>query len=147
MKPIMDETHPGSVILVVDDCRMTRRLLSMYLRGAGYEVIVAENGLDALEKLGRESCAVVITDLNMPQMNGIELTCSLKDHPCYQDLPVIMLTTQGEERERNSGLEAGVSAFLTKPITQELLITEIARVLPPACQAVPAPMAKEPVRD
>ena len=141
MKPIMDETHPGSVILVVDDCRMTRRLLSMYLKAAGYEVMVAENGLEALEKLGQEPYAAVITDLNMPQMDGIELTRSLKHHPIYHDIPVIMLTTQGEERERNSGLEAGVSAFLTKPISQELLITEIARVLPPSCHAVPAPMA------
>jgi len=141
MKPIMDETQSPSVILVVDDCRMTRRLLSMYLRGAGYEVIVAENGLDALEKLGRESCVAVITDLNMPQMNGNELTRALKESPFYQDLPVIMLTTQGEERERISGMDAGVSAFLTKPITQELLITEIARVLPPSCHLAPAPMA------
>ncbi len=113
----------------------------MYLRGAGYEVMVAENGLEALEKLGRESCAVVITDLNMPQMHGIELTRSLKGHPFYQNLPVIMLTTQGEERDRTNGLEAGVSTFLTKPITQELLITEITRVVPPSCHAVPAPTA------
>ncbi len=141
MKPIMDETHPGSVILLVDDCRMTRRLLSMYLKGAGYEVMVAGNGLEALEKLGQEPYVAVITDLNMPQMDGIELTRSLKHHPTYHDIPVIMLTTQGEERERNSGLEAGVSAFLTKPISQELLIAEIARVLPPSCHTVPAPMA------
>lgn len=141
MNPIMDEACTEKVILVVDDCRMTRRLLSMYLQEAGYEVIVAENGLEALEKLGRESCAVVITDLNMPQMDGIELTRSLKGHPFFQNLPVIMLTTQGEERERKNGLEAGVAAFLTKPISQELLIKEIDRVMRPSYRTVPAPMA------
>ena len=137
----MDETNPGTVILVVDDCRMTRRLLSVYLREAGYEVILAENGLEALEKLGRESCSVVITDLNMPQMDGIELTRSLKDHPMYEHLPVIMLTTQGEARERIAGLEAGVSVFLTKPISQPVLIEEIARVMPPSHQANPVSIA------
>ncbi len=137
----MDETSSRSAILVVDDCRMTRRLLSMYLRGAGFDVIVAENGLEALEKLGREPCALVITDLNMPQMDGIELTRSLKVHPFFQGLPVIMLTTQDEERERNSGLEAGASVFLTKPISQEVLLKEVARVMSPSSQAIPEPIA------
>jgi two-component system, chemotaxis family, chemotaxis protein CheY len=137
----MDEGKLGSVILVVDDCRMTRRLLSMYLREAGFEVMVAENGLEALEQLGRESCAAVITDLNMPQMDGIELTQSLKAHPFYRDLPVLMLTTQGEERERNSGLDAGVTVFLTKPISQELLLKEVIRVVPSSSQTKPVPIA------
>ncbi|MDT7041881.1 response regulator [Candidatus Nitronereus thalassa] len=137
----MDEGKLGSVILVVDDCRMTRRLLSMYLREAGYEVLMAENGLEALEQLGRESCAAVITDLNMPQMDGIELTQSLKEHPVYRDLPILMLTTQGEERERKSGLEAGVSVFLTKPISQELLLKELIRVVSSSSQTNPMPIA------
>jgi len=120
---------------------MTRRLLSMYLREAGYEVMVAENGLEALEKLGQESCEVVITDLNMPQMDGMELTRSLKEHPVFHDLPVIMLTTQGEEQERMSGLESGVSAFLTKPITQDCLLKEIDRVMERSSGTASTPMA------
>lgn len=136
----MDQGKLGSVILVVDDCRITRRLLSMYLQEAGFDVVLAENGLEALEQLGRESCAAVITDLNMPQMDGIELTQSLKAHPCYRDLPILMLTTQGEERERNNGLEAGVSVFLTKPISQELLLKEVLRVVPSASAGPLNPM-------
>ncbi len=139
MEPITFESSPGMVILVVDDCRMTRRLLSMYLRGAGYEVIVAENGLEALEKLGREPYAAVITDLNMPQMDGIEFTRSIRGNSEYQGLPVIMLTTQGEERERNIGLDAGVSAFLTKPITQKALIQEVQRLTAFCSPIVSAP--------
>jgi len=135
----MPETHPGMVILVVDDCRMTRHLLSMYLRGAGYDVIVAENGLEALEKLGEESFAVVITDLNMPQMDGIEFTRSLKANPSFQEIPVIMLTTQCEDRERKSGLDAGVSTFLTKPITRDALIQEVHRLTSSLSEAVTTP--------
>jgi two-component system chemotaxis response regulator CheY len=139
MEPIMPETSLGMVILVVDDCRMTRRLLSMYLREAGYEVIVAENGLEALEKLGQEPYAAVITDLNMPQMDGIEFTRSIRANSGHQELPVIMLSTQGEDRERNDGLDAGVSTFLTKPITQEALIQEVRRLTASCSQVVPVP--------
>ena len=71
---------------------------------------------------------MVMTDLNMPQMDGIEFTRSLRTLSSYRELPVIMLTSQGEERERNNGLEAGVSAFLTKPITQEAFIQEVERL-------------------
>ncbi len=134
----MPETSPGKWILVVDDCRTTRRLLSMYLRGVGYEVMLAENGVEALEKLAQESYAGVITDLNMPQMDGIEFTRSLRAHVWYRDLPVMMLTTQGEERERRSGMEAGVSAFLTKPITQRAFIQEVHRLTSSFSQSVPA---------
>lgn len=109
---------------------MTRRLLSLYLRAGGFDVIVAENGVEALENLGRETCGLVITDLNMPQMDGVELTRELKAHLLYRHIPIIMLTTQGEMCEREIGLEAGVAVFLTKPISQELLIHEIDRTWP-----------------
>jgi len=102
----------------------------MYLGASGFDVIVAENGLEALEKLGRDPCGLVITDLNMPQMDGVEFTRELKAHPLYDHIPVVMLTTQGEARERESGLKAGVSLFLTKPISQKILIQEINRVWP-----------------
>ncbi|RMH05902.1 MAG: response regulator [Nitrospirae bacterium] len=126
------DSHPYSaesprLVLIVDDCRMTRRLLAMYVQQAGYEPIVAENGLDALEKLGREPCSIIVTDLNMPQMDGVELIHALRAHPLYNRIPVILLTTQGEEEERRNGLAAGATAFLTKPITQSALIREIER--------------------
>ena len=130
MDPISGGIKSWPLVLVVDDCRMTRRLLSMYLRAHDLEVVVAENGVEALEMLGRESCGLVITDLNMPQMDGVELTREIKANPLYGHIPVVMLTTQGEARERASGLGAGVSTFLTKPISQETLIQEINRVWP-----------------
>ena len=130
MNPIRVENANWLPVLVVDDCRMTRRLLSMYLRAGGFDVILAENGIEALEMLGRELCGLVITDLNMPQMDGVEFTRELKVHPLYRHTPVVMLTTQGEERERESGLEAGVAVFLKKPISRDVLIQEIDRVWP-----------------
>jgi CheY-like chemotaxis protein len=143
MNPISGETKSLPVVLVVDDCRMTRRLLSMYLRASGLDVVVAENGVEALEMLGRESCGLVITDLNMPQMDGIELTREIKEHPLYAHIPVVMLTTQGEARERECGLGAGVSTFLTKPISQEVLIQEINRVWPQEDRTVePSPVSE-----
>jgi len=136
---VKEESMPR-LVLGVDDCRITRRLLPMYLREAGFEVVLAENGLDALEQLGREPCSVVVTDLNMPHMDGVEFARSVKENPFFQDIPVIILTTQGEEEERESGLEAGASVFLSKPITQEALIREVERVLPKECRRMEAPI-------
>lgn len=121
------------LILVVDDCRLTRRILSIYLQEAGWEVDVAENGLEAMEKLARESYELVIADLNMPHMDGVELTRSIKSYPLFYDIPVIILTTQGEDSERMLGMEAGASVFLTKPISQKELVDEVCRLIPRPC--------------
>ncbi len=136
---VKEESIPR-LVLGVDDCRITRRLLPMYLREAGFEVVLAENGLDALEQLGREPCSVVVTDLNMPHMDGVEFARSVKENPFFQDIPVIILTTHGDEEERESVLEAGASVFLSKPITQEALIREVERVLPKECRRMEAPI-------
>jgi two-component system chemotaxis response regulator CheY len=107
--------------LVVDDCAVTRKLVALYLRKAGFGSVQAENGLEALEKLAQESVDLVITDLNMPRMDGLALTKSLRSEIQYARLPIVMLTTETEETERDKGLEAGVSVYLTKPVTQERL--------------------------
>ena len=122
---VSSEERDHSLILVVDDCRVTRRLLSLYLQEAGYQVGLAENGLEALEMLGRESYDLVITDLNMPRMDGVELTRIIRHDPTYGNLPVIILTTHGEDRERVQGMHAGASVFLTKPISQSELVQEV----------------------
>ena len=119
------EEREYSLVLVVDDCRITRRLLSLYLQEGGYQVGLAGNGLEALEMLGRESYDLVITDLNMPRMDGVELTRIIRHDPLYGNLPVIILTTHGEDRERVQGMHAGASVFLTKPIGQSELMKEV----------------------
>ncbi|HXF93714.1 MAG TPA: response regulator [Nitrospiraceae bacterium] len=119
----------AETILIVDDCATTRRLLSVYLRQEGYDLVHAVNGLDALEKLALRSVDLVITDMNMPQMDGVALARALKQDPVFKWIPIVMLTTEGEERERQHGLEAGAAAYLIKPVTQEQLAQEVRRTL------------------
>jgi len=108
---------------------MTRRLLSWFLLEAGFEVGLAENGLEALEMMGRESYALVITDLNMPQMDGWELTRIIKEEPVYGKIPVIILTSQNEEEEYRQAMEVGADRFLGKPIEKQAFVQEVARLV------------------
>ena len=119
-------------ILIVDDCVTTRKLVGLYLRQGGYDSIQAENGLEALEKLAQEQVELVITDVNMPGMDGVELTRSMKKDEGLKDIPVLMLTTEAGDRERGEGVAAGVQGYLTKPVTQTQLIQEVERLLPKA---------------
>ena len=121
-------------VLIVDDCRTTRRLVGLYLKSEGYTLIQAENGLDALEKLAQGPVDLIITDLNMPQMDGVALTRSLKQDEAFRGIPVIMLTTEAADRERENGLSAGAAAYLTKPVGKDRLAEEVRRVLAKAMQ-------------
>ncbi|RMG00377.1 MAG: response regulator [Nitrospirae bacterium] len=106
-------------ILIVDDDGITRKLLGLYLKGKGYEVSYAENGLDALEKLGLEEINLVLTDLNMPYMDGIELIRNMKQEPSYAGIPVMMVTTEDDDEERSKAAQAGADAYLVKPVTAD----------------------------
>lgn len=119
MNPIRGENANWLLVLVVDECRMTWLLLSKYLRAHGFNVMVVENGVEAFEKMGRDACGLGLMDFNMPQRDGVEPTREIKAHPLYCQISVIMLTTQGEERERQDELEARVAVFLRKPISAE----------------------------
>ncbi len=116
-------------VLIVDDCPFTRRLLSLYLAGEGYELYQAENGLDALEHLARRPADLVVTDLNMPHMDGLALTRALKTDPAYERIPVVMLSTETAETERASGIEAGAARYLTKPVGRGPLAAEVRALL------------------
>ncbi len=116
-------------ILVVDDDKTTRKLLSLYLKGKGYEIVTAENGLEAMEKAGIENVNLVVTDMNMPYMDGIELTKNLKNDPAMSNLPVIMVTTEADEDERKKAVEAGVDDYLIKPASADQINDSIKRIL------------------
>jgi two-component system chemotaxis response regulator CheY len=113
----------------VDDCKTTRKLLGLYLKSRGYEVTYAENGLDAMEKLGRESVNLVMTDLNMPYMDGLELTRNLKGEPGLKHIPVLMVTTEADEEERRNAMEAGASGYLVKPVNADTITSNIKNIL------------------
>ena len=112
-------------VLVVDDCNTTRRLISLLLKGKGYNSIHAQNGLDALEKLAVNEVDIVITDLNMPLMDGLELIKTLRQDDKYRELPIIMVSTESAEMDKKVAREMGASTYMVKPVTQERLIYEI----------------------
>ncbi len=115
-------------ILIVDDDKTTRRLLSLYLKGKGYETITAENGLEAMEKVGTEDINLIVTDLNMPYMDGIELTKTLKSSS-WSNIPILMVTTEADEQEKKKGMEAGVDDYLVKPANANQINESIKKIL------------------
>jgi len=118
----------SSNILIVDDCSTTRKIIVSYLKGAGYNTITAANGVEAIEKLVTTKVDFIITDLNMPQMDGIELLKWIRSNTTFKDLPLVILTTEQDDLSRAKGMSIGASAFLTKPITKELLINEVREI-------------------
>lgn len=115
-------------ILIVDDDKTTRKILTLYLRGQDYTVMTAENGLDALEKIGIEPVDVIIADLNMPYMDGIELTRMIRSDTSRSHIPIIMVSMQESPEERNRAVEAGVDVYMIKPVTAEQLQESIRNV-------------------
>ena len=109
-------------ILVVDDSEMVRELHGFALRGAGYEVDDAENGSAAIEKLLSHHFDLVITDVNMPQMDGYELTRRIRTTDGYQDTPVILVSTESQALDKSIGFEAGANVYLVKPAKAEDLV-------------------------
>jgi two-component system chemotaxis response regulator CheY len=116
-------------ILIVDDDKTTRKLLSLYLKGSGFEVVTAENGLNALEKLGSDTFQLVLTDLNMPFMDGIEFLKAMKSNPGTSNIPALMLTTETDEEERRRAIEAGADGYLSKPVTAEVVAAKIQQMV------------------
>ncbi len=119
----------SKTILVVDDSDTTRKLISYMVKSMGYKTVGAVNGLDALEKLAQNDIALVLTDLNMPQMDGLELAKSIRGDDNYKEMPIIMISTESEEEDRKKGMEAGVDQYLTKPVTSKWLSYQIGKLL------------------
>ena len=116
-------------ILIVDDSHTIRRLVTYILRKNDYIISEAEDGLDAMEKLSSIEVDLVIVDLNMPNMDGIEFVKGLRNNYYFMDTPVIMLTTTRDETMRRNALEAGVNMFLNKPVQPEILLYKVESLL------------------
>jgi len=116
-------------ILVVDDDRTTRKILGLYLKAKGYEVEYAENGLDAMEKLGTININLVMTDLNMPYMDGLELIRTMKADEELRKLPILMVTTEADEEEKKKAMEAGANGYLIKPVSADMVTSNIKDIL------------------
>jgi two-component system, chemotaxis family, chemotaxis protein CheY len=112
----------GKTILIVDDSASMRQLVTFALKSAGYDVIAAVHGKDALEKLKTATAGLVITDLNMPEMDGIELIRNVRSNATLKFTPVVMLTTESQEAKKQEGKQAGASGWLVKPFKPEELL-------------------------
>lgn len=111
-------------VMIVDDDILIRQLLSLILRSAGYSVVEATDGKDAMDKLSEAAIDLVVTDLRMPGMDGMEFTRRIRMNSAYGDLPVIMLTSDFQGYKRLEGEQAGVNGWISKPfIPQQLLQT------------------------
>lgn len=117
-------------ILVVDDSPLTRELISSLLEAVGYEIVNAADGAEAFERLGKEAVDMVVTDLEMPRVDGLELTRRLKGHPTLRSLPVVIITTRGSEADRRRGMEAGADGYIAKgDLVRQDLVDVVSRLL------------------
>jgi two-component system chemotaxis response regulator CheY len=117
-------------VLIVDDAVTMRQMVSFTLRKGGYEVVEAEHGQDALGKLADTTFDLIITDLNMPVMDGITLIQNVRKIPGMKSKPILMLTTEGLASKKEQGKAAGATGWVVKPFNPEKLLQTIAKVLP-----------------
>ncbi|MFK7814881.1 MAG: response regulator [Gammaproteobacteria bacterium] len=116
-------------ILAVDDSPSMRKLVSMTLRHGGHEVVTADDGVDALEFAKKESVNLVITDLHMPNMNGISLVKALRNLGHYKYIPLLFLTTETSAEMKREGKNVGATGWIVKPFDSEKLLETIDKVL------------------
>ena len=116
-------------ILTVDDSASLRQMVSFVLRGAGYEVTEAVDGLDALSKLNGRDLDLVLSDINMPRMDGIELTRKLRAMPQYKFVPIVLLTTESHPEKKQEGKAAGATAWIVKPFNPDQLLAVVKKVV------------------
>jgi len=121
----------GKSIISVDDSPTMRRMVSFTLKAAGYDVIEAGDGAEALNLLQARTIDLVISDINMPNMNGIELTRQLRNQPKFSRTPIILLTTESDPGKKSEGRTAGATGWIVKPFKQDQLLAVVAKVLPP----------------
>ena len=117
-------------VLIVDDSVSMRQMVGFTLRQGGYDVVEAEHGQDALNKLQSTTVDLVLTDLNMPVMDGITLIQNLRRIPAMKSKPILMLTTEGLAAKKEQGKAAGATGWIVKPFDPEKLLQTLAKVLP-----------------
>ncbi len=116
-------------ILIVDDSMSMRQTLAIALRAGGYDVAEAVDGKDALAKLDGRKFNLIISDVNMPNLDGISFVKQAKLLPAYRFTPVLMLTTEGDEKKKMEGKAAGVKAWIVKPFQPPMLLDAVAKLI------------------
>ena len=121
----------GGKVLIVDDSEMIRNFHSYIIRTIGLEIITAVDGADALEKVygSNQELLGCITDINMPNMDGYTFIERLREDPQYEDIPIIIISTEDEYKDRERGFEAGANVYIVKPTDPDVLLENIRMLL------------------
>ncbi|MBI5163072.1 MAG: response regulator [Magnetospirillum sp.] len=116
-------------LLCVDDSASMRQMVKLTLGGAGYQVVEAADGREALQKAQAGQFHAVVTDLNMPVMDGLALIRELRGMPAYSGVPIIFLTTESDDERKKEAKAAGATGWITKPFQQDQLVSVIRKVI------------------
>lgn len=119
----------GKSILVVDDSPTMRQMVSFTLRGAGFEVTEAQHGQEALSKIEGRQVDLIVTDLNMPVMDGIEFIRAARTHAATRFVPILMLTTESQPEKKMAGKAAGATGWIVKPFDPSKFLAVITKIL------------------
>jgi two-component system chemotaxis response regulator CheY len=123
------EEKMAKTILAVDDSASIRQMVSFTLKSAGYDVVEAVDGQDGLDKAKTKSVNLILTDQNMPRMDGLTLIKSLRGMPQYASTPILMLTTESSDAMKSQGRAAGATGWLVKPFDPQKLIEVVRKVI------------------
>ena len=121
----------AKTIMIIDDSTSLRQVVKLTLVSAGYDVIEACDGVDAVSKLDGKKVHLIICDVNMPNMDGISFVKHVKTMPNYKFTPVIMLTTESQEAKKQEGQAAGAKAWVVKPFKPETMLIAVSKLILP----------------
>jgi two-component system, chemotaxis family, chemotaxis protein CheY len=119
----------AKIILTADDSASIRQMVSFTLTNAGYQVVEAVDGKDAIDKLTTMQVDMLVTDLNMPNIDGIELIRQVRQHPKHKFIPIIMLTTESQDTKKQQGKAAGATGWIVKPFNATQLVDVVKKVI------------------
>lgn len=125
----VDPISNDRVIVIADDSISVRKFVGRMLAKAGYRVKLASDGLEAAEVVAQSGCHLLITDLEMPRMNGYELMAHLRQAPATKKIPVLVVTSRAGAKHRDRAIKEGASAFLTKPVQEDQLLSAVEELL------------------
>ncbi len=117
-------------IMVVDDSKTIRNLVAFVMKAEGFKVTTAEDGLDAIEKLyNMGKVDLIVSDVNMPRMDGFTFIKTLREQEAYKDIPIIVLSTEGQEKDIQTGMSLGANLYMVKPAQPEKMVRNIKMLL------------------
>ena len=117
-------------ILIVDDSKTVRNLVAFIMKKEGFTITTAEDGLDGLEKLyAANHVDLVISDINMPRMDGFTFIKTVREQPAYRDLPIVVLSTEGQEHDVQQGLSLGANLYMVKPAQPDKMVKNVKMLL------------------